>query len=75
MKIIAKQVGSMLVFDAEKCGVTFHSIAFVYDWRSENPLIYTTKPLGMNAVYAILNEVERLKNDTTNKTSSTPNRI
>lgn len=63
MKLIAKEVGNALSFSAEKCGITFNDIATVWEWRNENPLIQISKPLGVSALYAILNELERLKND------------
>lgn len=61
MKLIVKKTDNTLSFSAEKCGITFDNIATVLEWRNENPLIQISKPLGMDAVYAILNKVEGIK--------------
>lgn len=61
VRIIAEEKGRNLVFHVEKCGIRFENIACVYDWKEENPILLMPRPLGINAVQTILNEITRLK--------------
>jgi hypothetical protein len=64
MTITSIKVGNQMHFDIEKCGVKQSSAAIVIPWEAKNPQIHFTQGLDIDTVYAILNEIERLKNET-----------